>query len=145
MAPPAQRFALSEKACPLYEAISSTLATRSVRPSGGSSVATRRAWERRVGGPPLGPEANPPRPFVTNHPRRRATEMFLEIFPPKSIHGSPDAPAFFVASPSALSKPASAKNRAQCPLCSRSFVTRLVHPVWWLAPRPAPFSPWKYS
>jgi len=20
-----------------------------------------------------------------------------------------------------------------------------VHPVWWLAPRPAPLSPWKYS
>jgi hypothetical protein len=24
-------------------------------------------------------------------------------------------------------------------------VTTLVHPVWWLAPKPAPLSPWKCS
>ena len=28
---------------------------------------------------------------------------------------------------------------------SSSGATRPVHPVWWLAPRPAPLSPWKYS
>jgi hypothetical protein len=26
-----------------------------------------------------------------------------------------------------------------------SLATTPVHPVWWLAPRPAPLSPWKYS
>jgi len=31
------------------------------------------------------------------------------------------------------------------PLCWSSLATRLVQPVWWLAPRPAPLSPWKYS
>ncbi len=31
------------------------------------------------------------------------------------------------------------------PLCWRSLATRAVHPVWWLAPRPAPSSPLKYS
>src|ERR687886_2436102 len=29
--------------------------------------------------------------------------------------------------------------------CSSSFATSAVHPVWWLAPTPAPVSPWKYS
>ena len=28
---------------------------------------------------------------------------------------------------------------------SSSLATRAVQPVWWLAPRPAPVSPWKYS
>src|SRR5262249_52323162 len=31
------------------------------------------------------------------------------------------------------------------PLCCISFATTPVHPVWWLAPMPAPVSPWKYS
>src|SRR6476469_1473774 len=31
------------------------------------------------------------------------------------------------------------------PLCWRSLATRPVQPVWWLAPRPLPVSPWKYS
>lgn len=31
------------------------------------------------------------------------------------------------------------------PFCSRSLATNPVHPVWWLAPMPAPLSPWKYS
>jgi hypothetical protein len=31
------------------------------------------------------------------------------------------------------------------PLCSSSLATSPVHPVWWLAPRPVPSSPWKYS
>ena len=31
------------------------------------------------------------------------------------------------------------------PLCWRSFATSPVQPVWWLAPTPAPVSPWKYS
>jgi hypothetical protein len=31
------------------------------------------------------------------------------------------------------------------PLCSMSLATSPVHPVWWLAPIPAPLSPWKYS
>jgi len=31
------------------------------------------------------------------------------------------------------------------PKNSISFATRPVQPVWWLAPRPAPLSPWKYS
>ena len=31
------------------------------------------------------------------------------------------------------------------PLCWMSLATRPVQPVWWLAPRPAPLSPWKYS
>ena len=31
------------------------------------------------------------------------------------------------------------------PLWSSNFATRPVQPVWWLAPRPAPLSPWKYS
>ena len=26
-----------------------------------------------------------------------------------------------------------------------SVATSPVHPVWWLAPSPAPLSPWKYS
>jgi hypothetical protein len=30
---------------------------------------------------------------------------------------------------------------ATLPLCCRSFATRPVHPVWWLAPTPAPISP----
>ena len=30
-------------------------------------------------------------------------------------------------------------------VCSRSLATSAVQPVWWLAPRPAPVSPWKYS
>lgn len=28
---------------------------------------------------------------------------------------------------------------------SISRATSAVHPVWWLAPRPCPVSPWKYS
>ena len=35
--------------------------------------------------------------------------------------------------------------RAYSPLCWMSFATSPVQPVWWLAPRPAPTSPWKYS
>ena len=37
--------------------------------------------------------------------------------------------------------------RASCfaACCSSSLATRPVQPVWWLAPRPAPVSPWKYS
>ena len=31
------------------------------------------------------------------------------------------------------------------PKRSSRGATRAVHPVWWLAPRPAPLSPWKYS
>jgi len=31
------------------------------------------------------------------------------------------------------------------PLCWRSLATIPVQPVWWLAPMPAPLSPWKYS
>ena len=31
------------------------------------------------------------------------------------------------------------------PKMSSSGATRPVHPVWWLAPSPAPLSPWKYS
>src|SRR5512146_299934 len=31
------------------------------------------------------------------------------------------------------------------PLCWISFATNPVQPVWWLAPIPAPLSPWKYS
>ena len=30
-------------------------------------------------------------------------------------------------------------------VCSISLATSAVHPVWWLAPNPAPVSPWKYS
>jgi hypothetical protein len=30
-------------------------------------------------------------------------------------------------------------------LCSISFATSAVQPVWWVAPRPAPSSPSKYS
>ena len=29
--------------------------------------------------------------------------------------------------------------------CCSNFATSAVHPVWWLAPRPAPVSPLKYS
>ena len=29
--------------------------------------------------------------------------------------------------------------------CCMSLAMTPVHPVWWLAPRPAPLSPWKYS
>jgi hypothetical protein len=29
--------------------------------------------------------------------------------------------------------------------CSSSLATSAVQPVWWLAPTPAPVSPWKYS
>jgi hypothetical protein len=42
----------------------------------------------------------------------------------------------------------SVSNRALAsarPKMSSRGATRPVHPVWWLAPRPAPFSPWKYS
>ncbi len=35
--------------------------------------------------------------------------------------------------------------RNYSPLCSSSFATSAVHPVWWLAPSPAPVSPLKYS
>ena len=31
------------------------------------------------------------------------------------------------------------------PFCCRSLATSAVQPVWWLAPMPAPLSPWKYS
>src|SRR6185295_12768995 len=31
------------------------------------------------------------------------------------------------------------------PFCCSSLATSPVQPVWWLAPRPAPLSPWKYS
>ena len=31
------------------------------------------------------------------------------------------------------------------PLCCSSLATSAVQPVWWLAPTPAPVSPWKYS
>jgi hypothetical protein len=31
------------------------------------------------------------------------------------------------------------------PKKSSSGATSPVHPVWWLAPSPAPLSPWKYS
>src|SRR5262249_9229891 len=31
------------------------------------------------------------------------------------------------------------------PLCWSSLATSAVQPVWWLAPIPAPLSPWKYS
>ena len=31
------------------------------------------------------------------------------------------------------------------PNSSIKVATTPVHPVWWLAPSPAPFSPWKYS
>src|SRR5690242_545407 len=31
------------------------------------------------------------------------------------------------------------------PLCWSSLATSPVQPVWWLAPMPAPLSPWKYS
>ena len=31
------------------------------------------------------------------------------------------------------------------PLCCSNFATSPVQPVWWLAPMPAPLSPWKYS
>ena len=31
------------------------------------------------------------------------------------------------------------------PYCWMSFATKAVQPVWWLAPMPAPLSPWKYS
>ena len=39
---------------------------------------------------------------------------------------------------------------ATCPavvVANRCIIraTMPVHPVWWLAPRPAPLSPWKYS
>jgi hypothetical protein len=30
-------------------------------------------------------------------------------------------------------------------LCCSNFATSAVQPVWWLAPMPAPLSPWKYS
>ncbi len=31
------------------------------------------------------------------------------------------------------------------PICWSTFAIKPVQPVWWLAPRPAPLSPWKYS
>ena len=35
----------------------------------------------------------------------------------------------------------SLRNYIPCPLCSISLATSPVHPVWWLAPMPAPLSP----
>src|ERR1039457_5086284 len=36
-----------------------------------------------------------------------------------------------------------ARSGGHSPLCSSSFATSQVQPVWWLAPIPAPMSPWK--
>ena len=42
------------------------------------------------------------------------------------------------------SRPAEARRRAAA-RSSSERTTRAVQPVWWLAPKPAPVSPWKYS
>ncbi len=39
----------------------------------------------------------------------------------------------------------SASSAVRRPKRSRTRAMRPVQPVWWLAPRPAPLSPWKYS
>ena len=45
-----------------------------------------------------------------------------------------------------VEKPLSRRSfRNYSPLCSSSLATSAVHPVWWLAPSPAPVSPLKYS
>jgi len=56
--------------------------------------------------------------------------------------GEPRSLAFLKAAalPPARRAPASSR-----PNSSISFATTPVHPVWWLAPMPAPLSPWKYS
>ena len=48
----------------------------------------------------------------------------------------------------ANTRPRSASSRvfaSRRPNKSRRGATRAVQPVWWLAPSPAPLSPWKYS
>ena len=49
------------------------------------------------------------------------------------------------ASPASARRPASRRLRAQRPASRNSSATVPVQPVWWLAPMPAPLSPWKYS
>src|SRR5881409_350791 len=82
--PSAQRLVKSGYARPSYSAVSSSLATSKVRPTGGLSAATSRPWYRRVRRPATVPDAKPPAPLVQSHSRDSATARSPQISRPKS-------------------------------------------------------------
>ena len=55
------------------------------------------------------------------------------------------SPPDFPRAKAALFPPSSTFVASSMPKSWISFATTPVHPVWWLAPSPAPLSPWKYS
>jgi hypothetical protein len=61
---------------------------------------------------------------------------------PHPLVGQGFSPAFRVIHEQSASVRGSRNHRLHS---SIKFATRAVHPVWWLAPSPAPLSPWKYS
>src|SRR3990172_8276091 len=69
--------------------VSSSLATSSVRPSGGFRAATRRPWYRLVRRPDTVLEANPPMPLVHSHARNSASGSRPQISRPQSRNMSP--------------------------------------------------------
>ncbi len=54
-------------------------------------------------------------------------------------------PSDFLPAKASRTPPSSIFLASRNPKSWISFATTPVHPVWWLAPSPAPLSPWKYS
>src|SRR5262249_19288790 len=70
-------------------------------------------------------------------PRRRLGKVAADL----RAQADRQAPAFSVAPESSSPRVGTGRPRAR----KINSATSPVHPVWWLAPRPAPLSPWKYS
>ncbi len=63
---------------------------------------------------------------------------------PSAHAACPTRPAAFLSN-AARFPPSSRRVASTCPKKCMNEATRPVQPVWWLAPIPAPLSPWKYS
>ena len=100
-----------------------------------SSVARRPSVARQFRQPDAGVDLVKRRIARIGHVRSSARSRLF------SAHLLPDDPGHHAAR---VRSPAGSLASTR-PKRSRRGATRPVHPVWWLAPRPAPLSPWKYS